>query len=218
MSSPIRIKICGVTRPEDAYAAALAGADAIGMVFAAQSPRRVGAAVAREILAALPPYVTSIGLFMDSGAEAVREILAEVPLCALQFHGAEEPGECAAHGRPYIKTVPAAECDIEEELRRARQAHPAAQALLLDGHGPGEQGGSGRSFAWTPLPRDARSTVIVAGGLHAGNVRRALQTTGARAVDVCSGVEDAPGIKNPDKIRAFIAAVQEYSTAPSAHA
>lgn len=193
-----RIKICGITRVDDAIAAAEAGADAIGLVFYPKSPRYVTPEAAVEIIAALPVLTTSVGLFMDAEPDWVARVLQTVPLDALQFHGNESAAECERYGRRYIKAVGMAGGDAHA----VAAAHPRAAALLLDGHAPGLAGGSGETFDWQqPVPETHR--VIVAGGLKADNVAQAVQALHPWGVDCSSGVESKPGIKDRRKLVAF---------------
>jgi phosphoribosylanthranilate isomerase len=201
----IRIKCCGMTRVEDAVLAAELGADAIGLVFTARSRRRVDIAQARAIVRALPPLVTTVALFMDEDAAFVDEVIAAVQPHLLQFHGAERDAWCAQFGRPYIKAVAMGEGS--EALPRLR-AFPGAAGLLLDGHGLGEAGGSGKAFDWSLMPRDLAQPLILAGGLHPGNVAEAIRIARPWGVDVSSGIESAPGIKDPARMRAFIRAAR----------
>ncbi|MDI3261888.1 MAG: phosphoribosylanthranilate isomerase [Fulvimonas sp.] len=200
-----RIKCCGMTRVEDALLAARLGADAIGMVFTARSRRCIDLAQGRAIVAALPPFVTSVALFMDDEAAWVREVVAVVAPDLLQFHGGESDAWCAQFGRRYLKTIPMGEGAAA--LARLRD-YPRAAALLLDGHAPGETGGQGRAFDWSLLPRDPAQPLVLAGGLDAGNVAEAIRIARPWAVDVASGIEATPGVKDPARLQAFIAAVR----------
>lgn len=200
-----RIKCCGMTRTEDALLAARLGADAIGLVFTARSKRRVALEQAQAIRRALPPFVDAVALFMDDEASLVDEVIATVQPDLLQFHGGEADGWCAQFGRPYLKAIAMGEG--AGALPRL-QDYPRAAALLLDGHAAGEAGGSGKAFDWSLLPGDLAQPVILAGGLHAGNVGAAIRVARPWAVDVASGVESAPGIKDAGKLRDFIAAVR----------
>ena len=200
-----RIKCCGMTRIEDALLAARLGADAIGMVFTARSRRQVSLAQARAIRRALPPFVTSVALFMDDAPALVEAVIEAVQPDLLQFHGSESDDECARFGRPYLKAVAMGEGDAA--FSRLRD-YPGASGLLLDGHGLGELGGSGKSFDWTRMPRDLSQPLILAGGLDAGNVAAAIHVARPWAVDVASGVESAPGIKDAARLVDFMAAVR----------
>ncbi len=204
-----RIKCCGMTRVGDALLAARLGADAIGLVFAARSKRQVTLAQARRIVVALPPFVTTVALFMDDEANLVRQVLDEVQPALLQFHGDESDGWCAQFGRPFLKAIAMGEG--ASALPRLHD-YPQAAGLLLDGHAAGEAGGSGKAFDWSLLPRGLAQPLILAGGLHAGNVGDAVRTARPWAVDVASGVESAPGIKDPARLAAFIRAVRTVDT------
>ncbi|HXH03475.1 MAG TPA: phosphoribosylanthranilate isomerase [Candidatus Competibacteraceae bacterium] len=201
-----RIKICGITRPEDGQAAARLGADAIGLVFYPPSPRAVDAERAAAIVTALPPFVSAVGLFVDAEPEWVRAVLARVPLALLQFHGAESADYCRGFGRPYLKAVPmGGGARVEDYQRR----YPDAAGLLLDSHGGGKSGGSGRAFDWAAIPAPAARTLplVLAGGLDADNVAAAVAQVHPYAVDVSSGVETAKGIKDEVRMARFVAAV-----------
>jgi phosphoribosylanthranilate isomerase len=200
-----RIKCCGMTRIGDALLAARLGADAIGLVFTAHSKRQVTLAQARGIVAALPPFVATVALFMDDEASLVRQVLDEVQPALLQFHGDESDGWCAQFGRPFLKAIAMGEGAAA--LPRLHD-YPQAAGLLLDGHAAGEAGGSGKAFDWSLLPRGLAQPLILAGGLHAGNVGDAVRTARPWAVDVAGGVESAPGIKDPARLAAFIRAVR----------
>lgn len=197
----IAVKICGITRPEDALAAARAGAHAIGLVFYARSPRHVTPARAAEIIRVLPPFVTTVGLFVDAQPQEVRAVLAEAPVGLLQFHGDETPEFCRQFGQPYIKAMRMrAGVDL---LQYARDYHDA-KALLLDHYVEGLHGGSGVAFDWSLIPRGLPLPVILSGGLTPENVRDAVRRVRPSAVDVSSGVESAKGVKDAAKIAAFI--------------
>jgi len=200
-----RIKCCGMTRVEDALLAARLGVDAIGMVFSARSRRQVSVARALAIRRALPPFVATVALFMDDTSALVEEVVSTVNPDLLQFHGAESDAECARFGRPYLKAI--AMGDGDSSLPRLRD-YPGASALLLDGHGSGEAGGSGQSFDWTRIPGGLGQPVILAGGLRADNVAMAIRLARPWAVDVASGVESAPGIKDATMLADFVAAVR----------
>lgn len=199
-----RIKCCGMTRVEDALLAARLGADAIGLVFTAGSKRQVTLAQAREIVVALPPFVATVALFMDDDADLVRQVIEQMQPTLLQFHGSEADDWCMQFGRPFLKAI--AMGDGTAALPRLRD-YPHAAGLLLDGHGFGEAGGSGKTFDWSLLPGELAQPVILAGGLHAGNVADAVRLLRPWAVDVASGVESSPGVKDSGKLAAFIHAV-----------
>ena len=196
-----RIKICGITREQDLRAVANSGADAIGLVFYDKSPRRVSVAQAAQLVRSIPPFVSVVGLFVNATAEQVREVLAQLPLDVLQFHGEEQPEFCAQFGKPYLKAIRVkAGVDLVECAAR----YADAQGLLLDAHVEGVQGGSGETFDWKLIPRELPLPVILSGGLHAGNVAEAIKQVRPYAVDVSSGVEVAKGIKDAAKIAAFV--------------
>jgi phosphoribosylanthranilate isomerase len=208
-----RVKICGITRIEDGIAAARAGADAIGLVFWSGTPRCVSFDQARAIAAALPAFVTVVGLFVDPTPDAVRAALAEVPLDLLQFHGDESPELCAGFGRPYIKAV---SVKPGVDLLQCASRYSGARALLLDAFQPGGlPGGTGTTFDWNEVPGGLPRPFILSGGLTPQNVGAAIRTLRPWAVDVSSGVEATgedgkpkKGIKSPPKITAFIREVR----------
>jgi phosphoribosylanthranilate isomerase len=212
-----RVKICGITRADDARAAADAGADAIGLVFWPGTPRVVTHAQARSIVAALPPYVTVVGLFVDPEPQAVREALAAVPIDVLQFHGSEPAPFCRAFGRRYVKAIAVRNgVDLLESL----SPYDDAAGLLFDAFHAGDlPGGTGRVFDWGRLSADVRARLrvplILSGGLDAGNVERAILAVAPWAVDVSSGVEERAsdgeprrGLKDAVRIRAFVQGVR----------
>ena len=196
-----RVKICGITAIEDGLHAAHAGADAIGLVFYAKSPRYVEAAIAAAIVRALPPFVTVVGLFVDALEDYVRAVLERVPLDLLQFHGNESPTYCARYGRPYLKAVRVRE---DTDLLQCAADYAAAQALLLDAYVPGVPGGTGERFDWTWIPAALPKPIVLSGGLTPDNVQEAIGQVHPWAVDVSSGVEASPGRKNPAKVSLFI--------------
>jgi phosphoribosylanthranilate isomerase len=200
-----RIKCCGMTRVADALLATQLGADAIGLVFTARSPRQVTIAQGQLIVQALPPFVASVALFMDDDARWVRQVVHEVQPTLLQFHGGEVDAWCMQFGRPFLKAI--AMGDGAAGLAGLR-AYPHAAALLLDGHARGAAGGSGHAFDWSLLPAGLSQPMILAGGLDAQNVGAGIRAVHPWAVDVSSGVESAPGIKAADKLAAFIHAVR----------
>lgn len=203
-----RVKICGITRLQDLQAAVEAGADAIGFVFTPRSHRFLEAAAAASLAAEVPAFVARVGLFMDQEVEVVERVLDRVPLSLLQFHGREDAAYCRRFGLPYMKAFSMASArapdrGLERQLAQAQTDYADAAALLLDSHGAGETGGTGRPFDWAAVPRLARPLVL-AGGLTPGNVREAVRLVRPWAVDVSSGVEDAPGVKSVPKMQAFI--------------
>ena len=201
----VRIKFCGITRAEDARAAMALGVDALGFVFTRRSQRYVGVAQARAMRDALPPFTSVVALFMDDEPAWVEDVIAGLQPDLLQFHGNESAGYATSFARPYLKTIPMAGVDA----RAIAQAHPRAAGFLLDSHAPGAPGGSGLPFDWTRAPRLARP-LILAGGLDAANVARAIAVVRPYAVDVSSGIEVAPGIKDAARMRAFVDAVRSH--------
>ncbi len=202
--SVVRSKICGITRIEDALIAAEAGADAIGLVFYAKSPRAVSIQQARDIVAALPAFVTTVGLFVNASREELSDVLAGVALDLLQFHGDETPAECECYQRPYIKALRVKPGD---DIAQLAAPYAKARGILLDTYVPGIPGGTGAAFDWSLVPRDLPQPVILAGGLSAANVQSAIEQVRPYAVDVSGGVEAGKGIKDAAKIRAFMRAV-----------
>ncbi|HSN19884.1 MAG TPA: phosphoribosylanthranilate isomerase [Usitatibacter sp.] len=200
-----RVKICGLREPEHARVAAEAGADAIGLVFYAPSPRFVTTQAAAKVAAVLPPFVAAVGLFVDAPEAEVRRVLAEVPLDLLQFHGNETPEFCRAFGRPFVRAV---RMERGTDLLEYAHRFSHAKALLLDAHSPGTPGGTGLTFDWKAIPADFPMPVILSGGLDATNVARAVREVRPWAVDVSSGVESGRGVKDPRKIVEFIRSVR----------
>jgi len=198
MNVRTRVKYCGITQERDARDAVALGVDAIGLVFVQRSPRCVSVARAVAICRALPPLFPVVGLFMDSPAEEVRAVCREVGLNWLQFHGAETPEYCASFGMPFIKALP---MGSPEKVDFA--AWERASALLLDAHAAGEQGGSGRTFDWSGF-RPPQRAWILAGGLNPDNIAEARARLAPPAVDVSSGIESAPGIKNASLMSRFM--------------
>jgi phosphoribosylanthranilate isomerase len=205
----VRIKICGITNLEDALLAAALGADALGFIFYAQSPRAVGPETARAIIAHLPPFVAAVGVFVDEDAAVVQDLAARVRLDWVQLHGAESPDYCRSLGPRVIKGFRIQDATSLGELAPYRDA---AQAFLLDTYKKGQVGGTGESFDWH-LAREAKKygPIILAGGLSAANVARAIAAARPAAVDAASGTEAAPGRKDPAKLRAFFTAVRSVS-------
>lgn len=204
-----RVKICGITRPEDGLAAARAGADAIGLVFYASSPRAVDIAKAQAIVTVLPPFVTVVALFVDPIAAEVETVLQHVAVDVLQFHGDETPEFCARFARPYLKALPMRE-GIDLAIEATRYA--SAQGLLLDTYKEGVAGGTGESFDWASVPRSLNKPIVLAGGLTPVNVAAAIQQVRPYAVDVSGGVEAAKGIKDAAKMAALMGEVKRVES------
>jgi phosphoribosylanthranilate isomerase len=198
-----RVKICGITTRDDAIAAADLGASAIGLVFWPASPRCLDAARAREIVAALPPFVAAVGVFVNQVREAA-DIASTVGLSAVQFHGDETPASYRDFPLPVIKSVPVLDGSALQDV----ETIPAGTAILLDAHDRVKRGGTGRVIDWTVAAQIARNRrTILSGGLTPANVGTAIAAVAPYAIDVSSGVESAPGRKDPDKLRALFAAV-----------
>ena len=200
-----RIKICGITRIEDGLDAASAGADAIGFVFYAKSPRYVAPAQARVIADRLPPFVTSVGLFVDATPAEVRDVIRVARLDCLQFHGDESPDYCASFSIPFMK---AARVRPGQDLLQYSIDFRDAQALLLDAYVEGVPGGTGQRFDWRLIPQSLSLPIVLSGGLDADNVSDAIAQVRPWAVDVSSGVEASKGIKDAKKIEQFIRGVR----------
>jgi phosphoribosylanthranilate isomerase len=202
-----RIKICGITREQDMHAVVNSGADALGLVFYEKSPRHVSLQQVVKIVRAMPPFVTVVGLFVNPSVDYVREVLAQVSLDVLQFHGEESPEFCGQFGKPYLKAV---RVKVGVDLLQCATRYAGAQGLLLDAYIEGTHGGTGESFDWALIPHDLPIPVILSGGLHAGNVAAAITQVQPYAVDVSSGVEVAKGIKDAAKVAAFIKEVKNF--------
>lgn len=203
--SRTRIKVCGITRREDALTAIAAGADALGFVFYPPSPRALSFEAAARILEDLPAFVSRVGLFLDAGQDEISMAMHTLPLDIIQFHGGESPGFCESFGRPYIKALGK---DINGSRAEIANSYTQASALLFDSHATGEAGGTGKSFDWTQIPASIKKPLILAGGLNAENVADAIRQIRPYAVDVSSGVESAPGLKDAAKINQFVAQVR----------
>ncbi len=211
-SPKIRTKICGITSIEDALNVCIEGTDALGLVFYAKSPRNVSSEQAAKICSALPPFVTTVGLFLDAPTEFVNKVLETVPLDLLQFHGLESPEYCASFNRPYIKAVGMKEFlqsknqeDIETDFKEYADQYPDAKGFLIDSHSTGKAGGTGETFNWKKIPQNFDKPIILAGGLCAENISEAIQTANSiYGIDLSSGVESTPGIKDKEKIKALM--------------
>jgi phosphoribosylanthranilate isomerase len=197
----VRVKICGITRREDALAAVEAGADALGFVFYEPSPRNIEIGVAAGIAACLPPFVTTVALFVNAEAERIARVVDEVQVDLLQFHGQECPDYCSQHRRPWIRAIRMkGDTDLPAEQRRFH----AARGLLLEAYRPGIPGGTGETFDWDRIPATMAPQIVLAGGLDPRNVGDAVRRVRPFAVDVSGGVEADKGIKDAAKIRQFI--------------
>jgi phosphoribosylanthranilate isomerase len=200
-----RVKICGITRPEDGVGAARLGVDALGLVFYPASARVVDINRAQAVISALPPFVTIVALFMNASREAVGQVIRALPIDLLQFHGEESVSFCESFARPYIKAVPMGSAgDVLAYARR----YPGAKALLLDSHNFGMAGGSGETFSWSRVPRNLDRPIILAGGLNPDNVAAGVRALHPYGVDVSSGVESAKGVKDYDLMKRFSSEVR----------
>lgn len=204
-----RVKICGLTRTEDARAACRCGADAIGMIFYPPSPRGIGLQQAVAIRDCLPPFVSVVGVFVNPDSGFVNRAIRELSLDVIQFHGDEDADFCASFGKPYIKAVQVREgLDLHEFARR----YSSARAFLFDSFEAERRGGTGNTFDWSLIPADLDKPYILAGGLGPDNVAAAVAAVSPFAVDGNGGVESSPGIKDPEKIETFIREVNRGKT------
>ena len=200
-----KVKICGFTNAENARQAALAGVDAVGLVFYDKSPRHVTIEAAREIVAALPPFVNRVGLFVNANPSLIDEVLCEVALDTLQFHGDETVNECMLYDMPFIKSIGVSS---KTDLKKISNDFSKASALLLDSYSSNNYGGTGKPFDWSLACVEIDLPVILAGGLNPDNVAEAINQVKPFAVDASSGVESAKGVKDIDKIKSFISSVR----------
>ena len=198
----VRVKICGITRIDDLHAACDAGADALGFVFYDKSPRHVSVEAAAALVRALPPFVQSVGLFVNADPAYIESVLKHVPLDLLQFHGDESPLDCIRYGRPYLKAV---RVKADTDLLKCAADFDAARGLLLDAYVAGVPGGTGERFDWGLIPANLPKPVVLSGGLTPDNITEAVQGVRPWAVDVSSGVELTKGIKDSHKMAQFIA-------------
>ena len=196
-----KVKICGFTDPDNARDASIAGVDAVGLVFYDKSPRNVDVQKAQEIIDALPPFVNRVGLFVNANPSFVDEILCEVPLDTLQFHGDESLLDCTQYQMPFIKSL---RVRPDTNVVQVAEQFSSASAILLDSFNPSSFGGTGEAFDWSLACVDISLPIILAGGLNSDNVSSAIRQVRPYAVDASSGVESAPGVKDIDKIEAFI--------------
>lgn len=204
-----RVKICGITSMEDAHNACAAGVDALGFVFYEKSARYVTPEQAADICESLPPFVTTVGLFMNADDSQVKHTLSVISLDLLQFHGQETPDFCRSFHRPYIKAV-----GIDGLGNFADYADPFHDALglLIDSHALGKAGGTGETFDWKLLPKNYSKPIILAGGLNPENIAEACRETDVYALDLSSGVESSPGIKSKAKIDALMREVKHVES------
>jgi len=206
MSARTRIKICGITRVEDALTAAEFGVDAIGLVFYEKSPRCITSMQALTIAQALPPFITKVGLFVNATESQIAKLLSYVSLDCLQFHGEESPEQCGKFSLPYIKAIP---MGSQQNPLTYAALFPDAAGFLLDSNQIGQQGGTGEIFDWSKIPTGFPAPLILAGGLTPINVRQAIEVVRPYAVDVSSGVEMQKGVKDKAKMLAFVKGVRD---------
>ncbi|MCC8363513.1 phosphoribosylanthranilate isomerase [Lysobacter sp. A6] len=212
-----RIKFCGMTRAGDVRLASELGVDAVGFVFADGSPRRLQPEEARVLRNAMEPLVDAVALFKDNQVEEVRAVVKQVRPSLLQFHGSEDDAFCRGFGIPYIKGIPMRGLDPEQRAGQAMQLqmrYPGAAAFLFDGHAQGQQGGTGQIFDWSTIPTGLGKPFVLAGGLRPDNVFDAVMATLPWGVDVASGIETAPGIKDGDKMHRFVEEVRRADCHP----
>lgn len=200
-----RVKICGITRLQDALCCQAQGVHALGFVFYRASQRYIEPAYARRIMMQLSPFIMTVGLFVNPSVREVEKIMQIAPVHILQFHGEEKERFCYQFGRPYIKAV---SMQVEKDIAKIAQTFHSASALLYDAPASTEYGGTGRTFDWSLIPRHLNRPWILAGGLNSQNIKEAIKQTGALNLDVSSGVESAPGIKDPLKIKSFLTGVR----------
>ncbi|MDF7675439.1 phosphoribosylanthranilate isomerase [Neisseriaceae bacterium ESL0693] len=200
----IRTKICGMTRSEDVQLAADLGVDAIGLIFYAGSRRCIDIPQAQKLVQSLPPLMSVVALFVNPTDDEVNKVLAKVPVNILQFHGNESAAFCRQFHRPYLKAI---RVENRASIEAVQRDYPDARALLFDAAVTHQYGGTGQTFDWQYLPDSLSCPWILSGGLKPDNVAQAIRQTGAVALDLCSGVEERPGIKDPARMRALMQAV-----------
>lgn len=203
MNQRVRIKMCGMTRATDIATAISLGVDALGFIFYPNSPRALTLEQAKPLMADMPAFVSKVAVVVDPDVDFVKQLLAQLPIHYVQFHGNETAQFCQQFKRPYIKAVAGVST---EAIDQAAQAHPWAAAILIDTPSL-KHGGSGQAFDWQLIPKSCSKPLILAGGLTADNVKQAATISQAYAVDVCSGVEVSPGIKSPEKMKLFVNAL-----------
>lgn len=204
MHNRTRIKVCGITRPEDAHSAVAAGVDALGLVFYAPSPRSLDISAAQKIAQSLPAFVGVVALFVDADKAYVDEVINRVRPDLLQFHGDEDEAYCSSFERPYMKAL---RVQADTDIAALAKRYSSARSLLLDSYQAGVAGGTGTAFDWSLVPEALRRRIVLAGGLTAANVGAAIRQVEPYAVDVSGGVEHSKGIKDPEKIQQFVAQV-----------
>lgn len=199
-----RVKMCGIRTVSEAMSAIASGADALGFVFYDKSPRHVELKVAREICLTIPPFVSTVGLFVNASTETVFSILQSVPLQSLQFHGDESDDYCTRFDKPYYKAIRVQE---DSDILAMSENYPHANALLLDAYHADKYGGTGKTFNWDKIPSSMVKPFVLAGGLTSQNIAQAIQQIAPYAVDVSGGVESKPGVKDPAKMVEFMSKI-----------
>ena len=198
---PVRIKFCGMTRAEDVQHAVDLGVDALGFVFVKKSSRCLTVEAAQNLMERVPPFVSCVGLFMNSAPVAIETVIRQTGLHLLQFHGSEDEDHCRQFGMPYLKAVPVSST---ESVTDYCSNFSSAAGFVMDSHAAGQMGGTGKTFAWDRIPDSFGRPVVLAGGLTPGNVSLAVREVRPYAVDVSSGIETSPGIKDAGKMKKFI--------------
>jgi phosphoribosylanthranilate isomerase len=196
-----RIKFCGLTRQQDVQHAVALGVDALGFVFVKNSARNIDIVTAVNLVREVPPFIIKVGLFMNANVADIENVIKDVKLNLLQFHGDEDEGFCAQFNMPYLKAVPMASTSSLEEFC---ENFETATGFLLDSHAQGQMGGSGEKFTWSEVPKNLNKPIILAGGLTVDNVAEAIRVVHPYAVDVSSGIEASKGVKDPAKMDKFI--------------
>ena len=206
MRYPTRVKFCGITRAQDAVLAVALGVDALGFVFHPESPRYIEPGAAASIIAELAPFVTTVGLVVDRTVADVEQIIATTSIDIVQCHGDEQAVDCESLSRPYIKAI---RVKADMDVGAMARSHPRARAVLLDAYVPGVPGGSGQRFDWRQAQTEIAQPLIIAGGLDGGNVCSAISQLSPYAVDVSSGIESSPGLKDPEKMTEFMQNIRQ---------
>ncbi len=204
----IRVKICGMTRRADIDMAIQLGVDAIGLIFYEKSPRYLSIEKARTLLVDLPPFVDVVGVFVNPSSDAVQTVIQDIPLNLLQFHGSETNEFCSQFGLPFLKAVLA---ESENKIAGCANLYKDAAAILLDTPHETQWGGTGEAFDWSRIPTSLPLPIVLAGGINLSNVSEALAVPSVYAIDVCSGLEQNPGIKDSEKMKQFMQLVREAS-------
>ncbi len=206
-----QIKFCGMTRAEDVDHAIDLEVNALGFVFVKESPRNLGIEQARQLMEHVPPFIMRVGLFMDATVDEIEDIIRHTRLNMLQFHGSEEEEFCCQFPMPYLKAVPVHSTD---SIERFCTGYPSASGFVLDSHASGKMGGTGESFAWNRVPASLDRPVVLAGGLTPENIARAVREVQPYAVDVSTGIESSPGLKDFEKMKRFVMEARHGQQSP----